>query len=147
MGTLPSKEELRQKYNITEEDFQAMVQPGLPTPESLQAEQAYIQKLGYWDRFEVWCKKSIIGNMLLCVILIGGILQGFEYIGKYSKILYADGQQLITYIDNYAQHADEKPVGYVVRKDTPPSDEDRRQPDPVIFNTGSLVYPVSGNFA
>ena len=147
MEKLPSKEDLRKKYNITEEDFQAMVQPSLPTPESLQAEQAYIQKLGYWDRFEVWCKKTILGNLVLAVILIGGILQGFEYINKYSKIIYADGQQLIAYVDDYAQHAKEKPFGYVVQKDTPPSEEDKHQPDPIYFTTGSAVYPASGNWS
>jgi hypothetical protein len=146
MDNMPSREELRRRYDITEEDFQTLIRPQLPTCDSLQQEHAYIQKLGYWDRFEVWCKRTIIGNLLLAVILIGSVLHGIDYIDKYSVMIYVNGQQLISYVNDYTRHAKEKPIGYIVRKDIPPTEEDKHQPDPVIFTTGTQLYPNSGSW-
>jgi hypothetical protein len=61
MSPIPTKDELREKYAITEADFHVLTQSELPTPDSLLKEGAYLHKVGFWDQSEVWLKKTIVG--------------------------------------------------------------------------------------
>ena len=95
MNSIPSKDELRKKYGITEGDFQVLTQAELPAPDALLKEGAYIQKVGFWDRFEVWLKKTVVGQVLIAVIFIGGVISGLEAINKYGTIIYTNREQIV----------------------------------------------------
>jgi hypothetical protein len=143
---MPTKEELRLKYGITEQDFVIMTQADLPTAETLRNEGACLEKAGYWERFEVWLKKSVIGGPIYAVMLIGALVAGVEAIEKYGPIVWANGNQAISYVSHYAQFATDEAKGFLVHTTTPPTPEDKRRPDPVLFWTGSHVYPLSGQW-
>lgn len=101
---LPTKEEIRRKYNIRESDFAVLAASHLPSQESLNNEGARIERLGYWDRFEVWLKRSFWGGVILAVIFFGEIVDGVEAIGKYGPRLYGSGQQIVSYIGRFSRH-------------------------------------------
>lgn len=101
---LPTKEEIRRKYNIAESDFAVLTTSKLPSPESLRQEGAQIGKLGVWDRFEVWLKRSFWGGAILAIIFFGEIVDGVEAIGKYGPRIYGSGQQIVSYLSRFSRH-------------------------------------------
>lgn len=149
MDIIPSKEEIRRKYGITESDFAVLTESELPQPETLRKEGAWIEKLGYWNRnkFEVWLKRNIIGNILLAVIFIGGVTDGLEAISKYGCIIYASGQQIASYVNNFAWHSTSEAKGFLVHTTQPPTPEDKNHKEWVIFPTTAQIYPVTGSWS
>src|ERR1017187_2137699 len=92
-----SKDQIKHKYGINENDFQILTQNEKPSPDALLKEGAFIEKKGFWDGFEVWLKRTIVGNLLLAVIFIGGVLTGLDEINKYANIVYTKREQIINY--------------------------------------------------
>src|SRR5438309_398437 len=75
---LPSKEEIRKRYNITEEDFAILAEDKLPDKTSLLKESASLENLGFWEKYSVWAKRSIIGGFITAIIFIGELRGGLE---------------------------------------------------------------------
>jgi ribosomal protein S15P/S13E len=145
--SLPNKEEIRKKYEIKEKDFDVQELAEIPDPKKLLQEGAKIEKRGFWGDFEVWTKTTIIGGVLMAVLFIAGVvIPGVETIYKYGNIIYTNHNQIVDYADHFAQYAKDQAKGFLVHTPKPPTEEDKQHQDMAIFPTGSLVYPVSGDW-
>jgi hypothetical protein len=143
---MPTKEDIRRKYGITEQDFDLLTTTEMPPAETLQREGTYVEKVGWWENFEVWLKKSIIGSTVCAVLLIGSVISSVESIEKYAPIVLASAQQAISYVNHYADYAADEAKGFLVRTTALPTQEDKQRPDLVLFATGSCVYPLPGKW-
>jgi hypothetical protein len=119
----------------------------IPTPDSLFKDEAYIEKQGFWDGFEVWLKRKIVGQVVLAVVFVGSVTAGLEAINKYGTIIYTNKEHIIQYVNNFGHYAADQARGFLVHSEKPPTDEDKKHQDQVFFSTGSLVYPVTGKWS
>ncbi len=142
----PSKDEIREKYKITETDFAVLIQDKPINDETLTNKGSKYEKVGFWDGFEVWMKRSIIGDILLAVIFIGGLVAGFEAIHKYGTIVWANQEQIINYASAFADYATQQTKGVLAYINTPPTSEDMQHQQWPIFPTGTQLFPISGNW-
>ena len=143
---MPTKEELRKKYKITENDFMVLQSEEPPDSETLRKDGAFMQKVGYFERFEVWLKKTIVGQLVLAVIFVGGFAAGVETVAKYGSIIYTSRPQIEHYIAHLADYTKDQAKGLLAHTDRPPTREDIERKEWVIFPTGTNVYPVSGSW-
>lgn len=144
---LPDKEEIRKMYEIKERDFDVQELPEIPDPKKLLLEGAKIKKMGFWGKFEVWTKTTIVGGALMAVLFVTGVvIPGVETICKYGNIIYTNHDQIVYYADHFAQYAKDQAKGFLVHTPKPPTQEDRQHQDMAIFPTGSSVYPISGDW-
>ena len=112
----------------------------------MQREGVYIEKAGYWEKFEVWLKKNVVGGMIRAVMFIGALSSGIEAIEKYAPIVYANGCQFSVYASHFADYTTDSAKGFLAHMPKPPTPEDKQRQDLVIFSTGTLVYPLSGQW-
>jgi hypothetical protein len=143
---LPSKDEIRIKYNISEEDFEILEQKSLPTSQELMQESAVLRKKGFWDKFEVWLKTSITGGALLAVIFIGEVKDGIDAIHDIGTIVFSNRETIELYIEHFSDYTKENPKGLLVHTENPPTDEDKQRQEWAIFPTGSYVAPLSASW-
>ena len=101
---LPSREEIRHKYKITESDFAILAAFRLPSSDSLRQEETQMERLGYWGRFEVWLKRSFLGGAILAIIFLGELNHGLEAVSKYGRLVYTSWQPLAGYAQNFARY-------------------------------------------
>lgn len=146
MSQLPSKDEIRQKYGITEKDFEILTISELPLSPQMQQEGVSMKKLGWWGHLEVWAKTTILGGVVLAICFIGSFRDGVETIAKYGPIVWVDGTYIASYVNHYAEHATEQAKGFLAHTSIPPTPEDKLHADMVIFSTGSQIFPLSGSW-
>jgi hypothetical protein len=82
----------------------------------------------------------------MAVIFIGAVATGIETLGKYGTIIYTNREQIVEYVENFGQYAKDKGKGFLVHTELPPSEDDKKHQDWVIFSTGSNAYPLSGSW-
>ena len=54
------------------------------------------QHLAHVNSHNVWRTRSLVGSAIFAVIYFGDLTDGLEAIGKYSRIIYTNGQQMST---------------------------------------------------
>ena len=143
---MPTKDEIRSRYGISEDDFHILTQKELPSSELLLKNEAFIEKKGFWDGFEVWLKKTIVGGIILAVIFIGELSDGIQAIQKIGYVIYSSRENVANYASHFAQYAKDSAKGFLVHTETPPTEEDKKHQEWTIFPTGSQVYPVTGSW-
>lgn len=148
MNNLLTKEQIKAKYNITEDDFDILVKDKEPSPEELKTEEVFLVKLGWYDKFEVWAKKSIVGGVIMAIIFIGGFINGIEKITEYGNIIYTNRDKLTTYIDHFPDYVKNSPLSFLIVPPTQQTEEDRQKQEEYevrdIFATNTEIYPISG---
>jgi hypothetical protein len=142
----PSKDKIREKYGITETDFLVLTQDKPINDQTISACGSKYEKAGVWDGFEVWMKRSILGNILLAVIFIGSLVSGIEAISKYGTIVWANHEQIVSYVSTFANYATEQTKGVLAYINTMPTAEDMQYQQWPIFPTGTQLYPISGSW-
>lgn len=145
---LPSKDEIKEKYGISEDDFEVLAASVAPTPHQLQLEQSYLEKKGWWKGAEVWIKRIFCGS-IRAVIFIGAFKEGSEFL-LFDKYLYSARDQVVSYVQCLPTHLQEEADRYLVSRETEtPEDQQHRREHPqppMIFPTGTIVAPVSGSY-
>lgn len=142
----PSKDEIRKKYGITETDFSILTQDQPINDQTLPESGSKYEKAGFWDGFEVWMKRSIFGNILLAVIFVGSLIAGIEAINKYGTIVWANQDQIISYVSTFADYATQQTKGVLAYVNSLPSAEDLQHQTWPIFPTGTQLFPISGSW-
>jgi len=146
---LPSKDEIKKKYGISEDDFEVLADSETPKPHQLQIEQAYLEKAGWWNGAEGWFKR-IFGGSIKAVIFIGAFMAGAEFL-QFDSYLYSSRDRVVSYLQDLPNHLKDEADRYLVSQETE-SPEDQRHhkkypKQPMIFPTGTLVAPVSGSYS
>jgi hypothetical protein len=142
----PSKEEIKKKYGITEDDFAVLEQSSLPTSQELMRDAAALKKKGFWGKFEVWLKTTICGGVLLAVIFIGEVKEGIDAIRDFGTLVYSNRETIELYIDHFSDYATEQAKGLLVHTENQPTEEDKLHQEWAIFPTGSYVAPLSSGW-
>ena len=144
MSALPSKEEIRKKYGISEPDFAILTE--LPSDEVLLKEGASLKKLGLWNGLEVWAKRTIIGGVLLAFLFIADLQNAIETYYKDGQIIYASLPTIQHYASHFSELAKDQAKGFLVYRGTPGSAEHKSWPVADLYATGTMVYPNSGQW-
>ena len=142
----PTKKEIREKYGIAEEDFSILEEVSLPSPQQLLDDKASITKLGFWNKFEVWKKTSIIGGILIAIIFIGEIKDGLDAIKDIGLFVYANTDEIAYYTSHFADYSKELAKGLLAHTDSPPTEEDKERAGWAILPTGVQLFPVLGSW-
>lgn len=146
----PSKEELKLKYGISNDDFVILQESYPPKPETLMKDGAYMEKAGWFGKFEVWLKRSLIGGLVLAVILIGGFISGLEKMTEYGYAIYSNREVISEYIEVFSDYAQDEAHTFLVSTSPSPTEEDKEQMKQLdqwgIMPTGSYFAPLSSSY-
>ncbi len=70
--TRPTKNEVKQKYGISEDDFEILVQDNLPAAKELQEEGTVFERVASWLGVPTFLKKYRKTGILIALVLIPG---------------------------------------------------------------------------
>jgi hypothetical protein len=143
---LPSREEIRRKYGISERDFAILTTSKLPSLESLRQEGARIERLGFWDRYEVWKKQTITGTILSVLIVIGDIFGGVTALYYAGSFTYTT---LAPYVRDFSPHTIVASIDLEGHRAFPPTQpHNKREKWAVLQTTAGIqansITPSSG---
>jgi hypothetical protein len=145
---LPSKQEIKEKYGITEDDFEVLIVSETPSPTQLQSEQSYLEKKGWWKGAEVWIKR-LFGGSIKAIIFVGGFISGAEFF-QFDNYLIDARDHVVSFAQDLPSHIREEADRYLVALGTEsPEDQQRHRElpqQPMMFPTGTIVAPVSGSY-
>jgi hypothetical protein len=68
----PSKEEIKQKYRITENDFDILIQQSIPDAKDLQSEESLLEKVADYFGVPTFLKKHRKKGLVLAILFIPG---------------------------------------------------------------------------
>jgi hypothetical protein len=125
MKKIPSKEEIKSQYGISEEDFQILTE--MQTPEEVASKYGFLLKIADAFGLKAWMMKSLAGAVLAVILLpptVKGIYDFWEpvalhaYLSLDSAIKYFDQNPSYTEIElvPFALQTQEAMIG----KPTPP---------------------------
>jgi hypothetical protein len=146
MSQLPTKDEIRQKYGITETDFEILSASNLPQVTPLMQEGAYLENKGLWGDLRVWLKKTIGQRIVIAVIFIGAFAAGIEEIGRGADFIFATTSQIADYTAHFSDYTKGPPKGFLVHTLTPPASLNMGQPIWTTYSSGTEMFPVSGSW-
>jgi hypothetical protein len=145
--TLPSENDIRTKYNITQPNsFTVEQRNSIPLPTEAMLDCSRLDKQGFWNGFEVWLKTTILGSVVLSVIFVGEISDGIQAIQNIGNLIYTNKATISYYADHFADYAKDKAIGFLAHTDNPPTEEDKQFQQWAIFPTGVSLYPASGEW-
>lgn len=147
----PTKQEIREKYGISEEDFEVLVTDKMPTPDSLVREQVFLQKVGWYENFEVILKRSKLGGVVLMVAFIGSVGGGVQIIYNTSVKVVECSVNITSYSKGLFDSAPDQAKGLLVYTPPQPTPEDKEKL-PIHLHqsnhvaTGGVIVPMSGDY-
>ena len=146
----PTKEEIKKKYNISEDDFELLSSDDIPPTEELMKEGSMVEKLGWFKNFELWVKRSILTGALQAIILVGGFISAVEKIHEYSPLVYAKAEDAAEYVTNFASYQLDAARTYLISPANISTEEDRQESIELrtlaIYPTGTQFYPLSTQY-
>ena len=111
---------------------------------------AYIEKAGWFGKFEVWLKRSFIGGLVLAIILVGGFIGGVEKISEYGYAIHSNREVISEYIDIFSDYAKDEAHTFLVSTSPNPTEEDKQHMQELnqwgIMPTGTYVAPLSSSY-
>ena len=144
---LPSENDIRTKYNITQPNsFTVEQRNSIPLPTEAMLDGSRLDKQGFWNGLEVWLKTTILGSVVLSVIFVGEISDGIQAIQNIGNLIYTNKATISYYADHFADYAKDKAIGFLAHTDNPPTEEDKQFQQWAIFPTGVSLYPASGEW-
>jgi hypothetical protein len=137
----PSKDEIRKKYKISQEEFEILTT--MPTPTEMMVQGVKVEKLGFWGKFEVWKKSTILGGIVAAVCFIGDAGAGVDILSRTGEMIYGNSPQIAAYAHNFAHYAGTSATGFFIQHGGPP---ENLNSDMAEFATGTVIYPASRSY-
>jgi hypothetical protein len=137
----PSKEELKEKYDITEDDFEIL--DSLPSAGEVQKKESFLVKLGEIAGAQAWMWKSWKGKVIAIVLVymfVNGVYDTFKPLALWSY------EKVPIYLQACQPYAEEIAKGYIAFVQQPTAQQyPAVVPAMDVLPIGTGLFPVSGS--
>jgi hypothetical protein len=125
MKKIPSKEEIKAKYGISNDDFEILTE--IPTPEDVACRMGFLEKVTDAFGFKTWMVSSVSGLVLFVIFLVPEAVEKYEFWKGAATKAYTSFEFALANLDENPSETDIELVPFarqtqvaMIGKPTPP---------------------------
>jgi hypothetical protein len=140
--SIPSKEQLKGKYQISNDDFQVLTE--LPTDSQVKERQSFLILLASAAGAQEWMWKTLAGTVLAIIIISLNVSSWCQTLRPIATYTYDKMSDLLVYLGSDGALPSKGSV--VLFPGAKKQDLEQVYKAPIGITVGSSVFPVSGSW-
>ena len=93
MDKLPTKEQIKKAYNISEDDFNILTK--FPSKEDFKKNPGFLKKLGTISGYDIWKRKSKLGKLKDILLIHATVYSAIQFYQPIVDFSYDKGMEII----------------------------------------------------